>query len=27
MDEERQEALDYLNALAIDPNLSFLTEV
>ena len=26
-DEEKQSALDYLNALAADPNLSFLTEV
>ena len=26
-DEEKQAALDYLNALAADPNLNFLTEV
>ena len=26
-DSEKQAALDYLNALAADPNLSFLTEV
>ena len=26
-DAEKQEALDYLNALAADPNLNFLTEV
>ena len=26
-DEEKQAALDYLNALSADPNLSFLTEV